>query len=473
MAKRLVAVQKSEQKPEAIDPGHRWDRPIQAPGHTQVDFEERVDFRRLHAYRLGRVRQALAGSGLGALLVFDQHNIRYISGTVIGEWARDKLIRYGLLTGNGEPWVWDFGSAARHHRLYTPWLPANQCLAGMVGMRGAVSAKAGLFEQAAREIADILAREGVAGMPIGIDVVEPPFLFALQKLGVEVRDGQQVMLEARVIKNADELVLLNMAAAMGDGVYQDIFEALKPGVRENEIVALANKRLYEMGSDCVEAINAISGERCSPHPHNFTDRLIRPGDQAFFDIIQSFVGYRTCYYRTFSVGRATPPQVTAYKRAREWMDSAIELDQARRGHGPDRPLLPQGAGHRLRERDGRLRAQLLPRPGSGAPRAADHLAAQLLRRAHGARGRHGLRGRDLLPGHRRDLRGTHRGGGDRDAEGRPDHHVVPGRRAAHRQSVLSTSMEAWTAPRLPPGTAARAGRANSEAPSSVSIRSWR
>ncbi|PYN59384.1 MAG: aminopeptidase, partial [Candidatus Rokuibacteriota bacterium] len=99
----------------------------------------------------------------------------------------------------------------------------------------------------------------------------------------------------------------------------------KPGVRENEIVALASKRLYEMGSDCVEAINAISGERCSPHPHNFTDRMIRPGDQAFFDIIQSFVGYRTCYYRTFNVGRATRAQVDAYRKAREWMDKAIAM----------------------------------------------------------------------------------------------------------------------------------------------------
>ena len=194
-----------------------------------------------------------------------------------------------------------------------------------MGLRGAVGSDLTLFREAAKEIKAILDEEGVGDMPLGLDVVEPPMLFELQKAGVEVRDGQQVMLEARVIKNADELVLLNMAAAMGDGVYQDIFEALKPGVRENEIVALANKRLYEMGSDCVEAINAISGERCSPHPHNFTDRLIRPGDQAFFDIIQSFVGYRTCYYRTFSVGRATAPQITAYKRAREWMDSAIEL----------------------------------------------------------------------------------------------------------------------------------------------------
>ncbi|PYM74186.1 MAG: aminopeptidase [Candidatus Rokuibacteriota bacterium] len=325
MAKKPPAREVKDATPDALDPHHRWDRPIQAPGRMQVDFEERVDFRRLHAYRIGRTRQALARSGLGALLVFDQHNIRYISGTVIGEWARDKLIRYCLLTGPGEPWVWDFGSAARHHRLYAPWLLPDHCRAGMVGMRGAVPPTAGLFEQAAREIKEILTREGVAGMPVGIDVVEPPFLFALQKEGVVVRDGQQVMLEARVIKNVDELSLLNMAAAMGDGVYQDIFEALKPGVRENEIVALANKRLYEMGSDCVEAINAISGERCSPHPHNFTDRMLRPGDQAYFDIIQSFVGYRTCYYRTFSVGRATAAQHSAYKKAREWMDNAIEL----------------------------------------------------------------------------------------------------------------------------------------------------
>src|SRR5437879_9052594 len=325
MAKKRQPAEPRRVTPEAVDPRHAWDRPLQAPGHTQVDFEERVDFRRLHGYRLGRVRQALVGSGLGALLVFDQHNIRYISSTVIGEWARDKLTRWRLLTGNGEPWVWDFGSAARHHRLYAPWLPPKHSLAGLVGLRGALAPKPGLFKAGAREIKAILADEGVADMPLGVDVVEPPFLFALQEAGVRVSDGQQVMLEARALKSADELVLLNMAAAMVDGAYQDIAQALRPGVRENEIVALATKRLYEMGSDCVEAIHAISGERCSPHPHNFTDRIIRPGDQAFFDIIMSYVGYRTCYYRTFSVGRATRPQITAYKKAREWMDEAIAL----------------------------------------------------------------------------------------------------------------------------------------------------
>src|SRR5947208_2476789 len=53
--------------------------------------------------------------------------------------------------------------------------------------------------------------------------------------------------------------------------------------------------------------------------------MLRPGDQAFFDILQSFMGYRTCYYRTFNVGRATPVQHDAYTKAREWLDAAIAL----------------------------------------------------------------------------------------------------------------------------------------------------
>ena len=308
-----------------LKPMHQWHRPLQAPGITQVDFEERVDFKRLHRYRLARTRQSLARSGLGAMLCFDQHNIRYISSTVIGEWARDKLIRYCLLTGTGDPWVWDFGSAARHHRLYCPWLKEDHVRAGNPGMRGAIGPSVGLFEAAAKEIKDILVQEGVAGMPLGLDVCEPGFLFALEKEGLNIRDGQQMMLFAREVKSHDEITLLNTAASMVDGVYQDITEALKPGVKESQIVALASKRLYEMGSDCVEAVNAIAGERCSPHPHNFTDRLIRPGDQAYFDIIHSFIGYRTCYYRTFSVGRATPAQKDAYKKARHWMDGAISM----------------------------------------------------------------------------------------------------------------------------------------------------
>ncbi len=315
----------NEQRKAALDPRLDWSRPLGAPGPMSVDFEERVNFERLRNYRVERTRQALANSELGAMLCFDNNNIRYITSSVIGEWSRDKVCRYALFTGNSDATLWDFGSAASHHRIYNPWLPKENWKAGMLGLRGSVAAEAGLFRNAAKEIKQLLVEHGVADMPLGVDIVEPPMLFALQAEGLEVRDGQQVMLDARQIKSMDEIILLNQSAAMVDGCYQVIADNLKPGMRENQLVSLATKFLYDNGSDDVEAINAVSGERCSPHPHNFTDRMYRPGDQAFFDVIQSYVGYRTCYYRTLNVGTYTSAQADAYKQAREWIDAAIHL----------------------------------------------------------------------------------------------------------------------------------------------------
>ena len=312
-------------KPQDLEPRWDWERHLPSPGFTAVDFERRVDHDRLRSYRLARARQALKDSGCGALLLFDTNNIRYISSTKIGEWERDKMSRFCLLVGDEEPIVWDFGSAAVHHRLSCDWLDPANCRPGMLGLRGTVPPAVGLMKSHSEELMDLLRKAGVADMPVGIDYVETAMFFELQKAGMQIVDGQQIMLSAREIKNQDELILLNQAAAMVDGVYHMIYEELKPGVRENDIVAMSNKLLYEMGSDDVEAINAVSGERCNPHPHNFTDRLLRPGDQAFFDILQSYQGYRTCYYRTLNVGRATDVQKDAYKQAREWLDASIEM----------------------------------------------------------------------------------------------------------------------------------------------------
>ncbi|HEV2373805.1 MAG TPA: Xaa-Pro peptidase family protein [Streptosporangiaceae bacterium] len=294
-----------------------------SPGTMAVDFEQRVDFARLREYRLARAMGAMQDSDLGALLVFDNNNIRYLTGVAIGEWTRDKLCRYALYTRTGELFLWDFGSAAVHHRMYCPWLEPEHCIASYTTMRGATAPGAGLVGRMVSEVKAILADTRVAGMPVGVDFAEVPVFFEMARQGIEVADGQQVMLRARQLKSPDEIALLSTAAAMVDGVYTEIAQALRPGVRENEIVALAARRLYEMGSDDVESVNAVSGERCNPHPHNFSDRMIRPGEQAFFDIMHAYNGYRTCYYRTFSVGRSTPAQRDAYARASEWLESAI------------------------------------------------------------------------------------------------------------------------------------------------------
>jgi Xaa-Pro aminopeptidase len=293
-------------------------------GLMAVDWEERVNIERLRQERLARVKNALKKSEIGALLCFDMNNIRYITATHIGTWAMDKLVRFSLLPQDDEPILWDFGSAARHHQIYCPWL-GERSRAGISTLRGATNPGSGLAEDVAKKIKRELEMRNLQNEPVGVDVIEMPVLFALQAQGIKVVDGQQLMHEVRKIKTQDEITLLNTATMMVDAAYEELYQFMKPGVKENECVGVVSKVLYDLGSEHVEGVNAISGERCSPHPHVYTDRVLRPGDPAFFDILHSYNGYRTCYYRTFAVGSASPAMVDAYKRSRDYMDAAISI----------------------------------------------------------------------------------------------------------------------------------------------------
>ena len=293
-------------------------------GLMAVDWEERVNIERLRQERLARVKAALKKSEIGALLCFDMNNIRYITATHIGTWAMDKLVRFSLLPQDDEPILWDFGSAARHHQIYCPWL-GERSRAGISTLRGATHPGSGLAEDVAKKIKLELEMRNLQNEPVGVDVIEMPVLFALQAQGIKVVDGQQLMHEVRKIKTQDEITLLNTATMMVDAAYDELYRFMKPGVKENECVGVVSKVLYDLGSEHVEGVNAISGERCSPHPHVYTDRVLRPGDPAFFDILHSFNGYRTCYYRTFAIGSASPAMVDAYKRSRDYMDAAISI----------------------------------------------------------------------------------------------------------------------------------------------------
>jgi Xaa-Pro aminopeptidase len=290
-----------------------------------VDWEQRIDFPKLRQERLDRAKAALERSDLGAVLLFDPNNIRYVTSTHIGEWARDKNARFALLMRGAEPILWDFGSAAKHHQLFAPWLPPESFRAGVAPMRGAMPDATGIPDRLAAKIVAELREHDLLGEPLGIDMTDMVTLHALQRAGIETADGSQVLLAARTIKTAQEIALLDQSAGLVDAVYEEIYRMLRPGVYEHEIVARAHQLLFEMGSEQVEAVNAVSGDRCNPHPHVFSDRLLRPGDQAFFDIIHSFMGYRTCYYRTFNVGGVNPAQLDAYKQCREWLDAAIAL----------------------------------------------------------------------------------------------------------------------------------------------------
>src|SRR5215216_177264 len=168
-----------------------------------VDWEQRVDFANLRIDRRRRAQESLRDSSLGAVLLFDQNNIRYVTSTHIGEWARDKSARCVLLPrGGADPILWDFGSAARHHQLYAPWLPESSWRAGVSSMRGAMPERTGVPDALAGHVAGALRELGLEGEPLGLDLTDMETLTSLERRGIRLADAQPVMLEARKLKTA-------------------------------------------------------------------------------------------------------------------------------------------------------------------------------------------------------------------------------------------------------------------------------
>ncbi len=290
-------------------------------GTQAKEWEQGIDYRRLHQERLARAQSAIRNAGLGAVICFNFDNIRYLTGTHIGEWARDKFMRYAVCTPDSDPLLWDPAAPAK--RISSPWIA--DCVAAPIStMQGGLPPWMKIQDDFARQIKKALADLGVGNAPIGIDVMELPMLRALEAEGIEIVDGQQAMLDAREIKTADEIELLKLAAAMVDAAYVDISRAIRPGTRENELVAIANHELFKMGSERVECVNSVSGPRGRPHSHTFSDRIIQPGDMVFLDVMHSFNGYRTCYYRTFICGEPNNHQIDAYEGASKWISDSID-----------------------------------------------------------------------------------------------------------------------------------------------------
>lgn len=292
-------------------------------GTMAFDSEMRVDSDRLRRDRVRKTNEAMERAGIDAIMVFDPNNVRYLTSTFLGEWSRDKLARYSIMPAGGEPLLFDFGSAVAAKKKTSPWI-ADRVFPTSSWMRGSVPREAGFQEEFMEFLVRTLREHDLTGGKIGIDLLDITLLELLQQEDIELVDGQDVMLDARRIKTQDEIRLLEGAASMVDAAYSSVVSNLRAGIRENELVAIVNDLLFRLGSDQVEAVNVVSGPRCSPHPHYFTDRIIRPDETVFLDIMHSYNGYRTCYYRTFQVGRATQALRDAYKQCYDWLYASIE-----------------------------------------------------------------------------------------------------------------------------------------------------
>lgn len=297
-------------------------------GTQHVDWEQRIDMDRLRNYRVGRVQEQLRLQGVGAILAINEWNMRYITSTWNPYWTTPASgLRYALLTVNDGPVLFEQGEIGYHTRNIAPWLRKVKVAitgAGWIGQTMGPHAWETQRRKMVAQIAGEMAEAGLSGERLAIDAWDPTLVDAFQRAGIEVVSGTSVMWEARKLKNVDEVECLRTCCTIGDAMFGTLAENLRPGVRESELVGLVHKKAYDLGAQIYSGVFVTSGPFSWPNPRDESDRIIRPGDSVYMDVYNtSYLGYKICYYRTFSCGKASREIKDAYQRSYEWLQESI------------------------------------------------------------------------------------------------------------------------------------------------------
>jgi Xaa-Pro aminopeptidase len=301
-------------------------------GTVGMDWQERINWPRMRAWRLTRAREAMRRHGLGAMLVMYDENVRYITSTLTPGWNRLKPgLRYAVLVEGREPILYEQGDIGIHVKHHSPWLPPENVRHSFSWIKGAAGPAA---DMQVRKFTDALLNDledaGVRDQPLGVDFIDINMIRAFERAGVNWTDGMTPMMEARSVKNVDEQEALRIVGAIGDVLHYEFSQFLKPGLTENQVTAFGMKYLYDIpGMEDVEDVIVSSGPNAWPNWRNFSDRIIRPGELVIIDLAAlTWNGFKSCYYRTFCVGgKPTDEHRRCYETALTWLQDSIDAVQ--------------------------------------------------------------------------------------------------------------------------------------------------
>ncbi|MFH1651577.1 MAG: Xaa-Pro peptidase family protein [Chloroflexota bacterium] len=294
-----------------------------------TDREERINYERMREFRLARAREQMAAAGLGALITWEAWNIRYITGnyvTIPTRWLESHAV---VLPRNGDPYVYGGASFSPYRlRKEMPWLKDKIFSERVPTKLARTTADLGSW---VRVVGRIMSEHGLTGETLGLDGCTCEFLMgeAFAEAGIKTVDAKHIMFEARKIKSQDEIECTRLACANADAGFADIADAIRPGVTESQLVGIGMNRLYALGADEAQEFVCASGPHTNPLRIDYTDRQIRPGDLVVIDINgNSFQGYKSCVYRTFSCGKASAEQKEIYEECRAMLYAGMSAVKA-------------------------------------------------------------------------------------------------------------------------------------------------
>ena len=289
-------------------------------GKFAVDYELRIDYDRLRRERVQKVRAQMAEDGVGAIITWDADNIRYISSYYVTTPMRVSEYQAVFIARNGEPHLIG-GGTQKETASRMPWLAGVQRSYGMPRLSARYSHDP-LLNALVNGVAKLMADYGVEKETLAIDgsTLEHLFFEAFARKGITCVHGKPTMDYARMVKTVDEIELIKIACANAERAHAVIADAIRPGVKECELVGIGIRELYAEGADHTEDLVCMSGENTNPYGWTFTDRMIRPGDLVYVDVDgASYQGYKTCIYRTFCCGKATGEQKELFAEAKEML----------------------------------------------------------------------------------------------------------------------------------------------------------
>jgi Xaa-Pro aminopeptidase len=299
-------------------------------GTMAVDWESRVDVDRLRHARTEKATGAVADEGYDAVLLLADPNIRYVTSVATSSVSGAGGFHYSLLTAGGDMVHWDSADHASVQRETCPWLDDVRYAAPGIGIVpaaiGGGSGVDAMRKAMVGEVVGALKDHDVGSGRIGLDVSQPALIAELEAAGYDVDAGAgQALAWARAIKTPDEIECLRMSAAICEAGFQAMKESIYPGARNNQVFAEMVKRIIDLGGEHGGGTISSGPETWPKAQSDVSDRIIRPGDVVYADLYNiGYNGYRSCYYRTFSCGKARAETHDAYKRAIENLYAVLE-----------------------------------------------------------------------------------------------------------------------------------------------------
>jgi Xaa-Pro aminopeptidase len=313
-----VPILKDERKRMFLNP-QGVDKPLTSPiGRDVLD--------RARGHRLQRIRDQLVNQDCGAILLYDPVNIRYALDSVnMSVWTMHNPTRYALIFADGPAILFEF-SGAEHVNDGLPGVdeirPASMWLYLIAGEH--LESRAAAW---ADEIADVIKENG-RNQRLAVDRLEPLGVYALEKRGIEIVEGQRLTERARSVKSVDELELMRWTIRVCEAGMAQMYEASEPGRTEREIWAELHFENARSGGEWLETKLLTAGPRTNPWYQECSDAVVQLGDMISFDtdMIGPY-GYCADLSRSWTCGHVamTSKQRELYAAAREQIEHNMAL----------------------------------------------------------------------------------------------------------------------------------------------------